>query len=156
MLKHLTIRLSFLIIVVLALSSCATSGLTNAELTQAYVNYISTEKLEKIDRITVFRFQGWGSLGDEHLIISTHINRPYLITLRSRCAELRYTQVIRINNRDLSLDAKFDSISVPHSRGFKCYIKSIHKLSPEQRKAMAKLRKKTDDSPTKVLNEQKD
>jgi len=125
-------------------TSCATSTMTNVEKTAAYNDYIASEKLEQKDRVTSFKFDSWSSLGQEHLIISTSFNKPYLITLKQRCMNLRFANVIRVNNTGSILDAKFDSISIPGTMGIKCFIKSIHKLNKEQKTALRKIGKEQD------------
>jgi len=121
------------------ISSCATNTMSVTEKTAAYDQYIADEKLEQMDRITSFKFDSWSSLGQEHLIISTTFNKPYLIKLRQKCMNLRFAHVIKINNTGSTLNAKFDSISVPGTMGIKCFIKSIHKLDKEQKTALRKI-----------------
>ena len=124
------------------IAGCATSTMSLTERTEAYNQYIESEKLEKLDKIAAFKFDGWSSLGNEHLIISTSFNKPYLITLRQKCWDLRYTSTIAVHNNGNSLLTKFDSISVPQSNGLKCFIKSIHKISTDQKKALWKIGRK--------------
>lgn len=133
------IRLSLVAVLSIWLVGCATTGLTNAERTLAYDQFIVSEKLEELNQITAFRFDSWSSLGQEHLIISTSFNRPYLISLRSNCFDLTTANVIGVNNTGSTLQAKFDSITVPKSMGQVCYIKSIYKLTKEQKNAITKI-----------------
>jgi len=141
------IVLVFLSIGFLLVSCASTSTMTNDERTKAYIDYIVSEKLESMDRITSFRFDGFSSLSDEYLIISTGVKRSYLITLGNFCVNLRFSNSIRIHNSGSSLQTKFDSISVPQDMGIgtKCFIKEIHKLSVEQKKEILKIGKKTDE-----------
>ncbi|MFT5452986.1 MAG: hypothetical protein ACI9N9_002484 [Enterobacterales bacterium] len=145
---------------VLFLVGCASSlTLSNDERTKAYSEYIVTEKLESVDRITSFRFNDFSSLSDENIIISTGVRRAYLITLQSRCFNLRHANMINVNNSGSSLQAKFDSISIPQQMGMtalgsisatqqalatKCYIKNIYKLTVEQKKAVLQIGRKTE------------
>ena len=134
--------------IVFLLAACASSlTMTDDERTKAYAEYIATEKLESMDRITSFRFDGFSSLSDENVIISTGVNKSYLITFQNHCQNLRFSNVIKINNTGSSLQAKFDSISVPQSTGMgmKCFIKQIHKLTVEQKKAILQIGKKTEE-----------
>ena len=138
-------RLSLVLVLIAWLAGCATTGMTHAERTDAYNQFIISEKLEELKSITAFRFDGWGSLGQEHLIISTSFNKPYLIKLRSRCFDLKTAMVIGIDNTGSSLQAGFDAIIVPKTSKQKCYIKSIYKLTKEQQKAILKIGRKDKD-----------
>lgn len=141
---HRIIKLQILaVLVALLISSCTTYRLSDSERTEAYVNYIDSENLEKVDRVIAFKFYNWSSLGQQHLIISTHVNKAYLITLRHLCYDLRFAQTIKINSTGSVLDSRFDSITVPQTQGLKCYIKSIHKLNSDQRDVITKIRSMT-------------
>jgi hypothetical protein len=133
------ISISRLLFIVVILSSCASYGLTDAERTVLYQNYISENKLEELKSITTFRFDGWRELGKEHLIIFTSFKKPYLITLKSRCIDLRFSHTIGINKTSNSLRAKFDSIFVTSFPEQKCFIKTIHRLTREQVDQMSEL-----------------
>jgi len=115
---------------------CASTGMKQSERTDAYNAYITTEKLEPLKRITAFRFDSWSSLGQSHLIIKTTFNKPYLITLKTRCYDLRMAQVIGIDNTGSTLQAGFDSIVVDRNHPQKCYIDSIYKITKEQKQAL--------------------
>ena len=128
--KRITLYITLAIISV----SCTTYTMTKEERTQAYAEYIKAENLESIKKITAFRFDGWSPLEGKHLIISTTFNKPYLITLKSRCPELRYANAIQIHNTGSILQTKLDSISVPGEMGIRCYIETIHVLDREQKK----------------------
>jgi len=75
------------------------------------------------------------------LIISTSFNKPYLIKLKTRCHDLSFAQTIAIHNTGSTLQAKFDSISVPKNTHQKCYIDAIYKLTKEQKEAIRKIGK---------------
>jgi len=125
-----------LIIALLVLAGCATTGMTEDEKSEAYELYIVEKKLTSLKSVSAFRFDGWGELGNKHLIVSTTFKRPYLIVLKSNCYDLRYSNGIIINNTGSVLSAKFDSISVPNNIPMRCYIKSIYKLTKEQKKEL--------------------
>lgn len=125
--------------VVLILSSCANQGLTDVERTALYQNYVLENKLEKVKSITTFRYNGWRELGKEHLIIFTSIRKPYLITLKGRCIDLRFSNTLGINHTGSTLHANFDSIFVTSFPEQKCFIKSIHRLTREQADQMSTL-----------------
>ena len=133
------------------LSGCATSDKTTKPKKSIYQNYIEANKLESLDKITSFRFHGWRSLDNKNLIISTRINRPYLVQLKNYCSELRFAHTIIVNSSGSTLSSKFDSIQVfdtstPHHYREKCFIKNLYQLSKEQADEIGKLKKqKTED-----------
>ncbi|MCP4271099.1 MAG: hypothetical protein GY781_03925 [Gammaproteobacteria bacterium] len=118
---------------------CASTGMTQSDRTDAYNTFITTEKLEPLKHITAFRFDSWSTLGQNHLIIRTSFNKPYLITLKNRCYDLRMAQVIGIDNTGSTLQAGFDSIVVDRNHPQKCYIDSIYKITKEQKQALLKV-----------------
>ena len=134
-------RLSVFLMLIGFASACATNTMSKTEKTEAYNQYIVSEKLEELKSIAVFRYDGWSSLGTEHLIISTSVSKPYLIKLKSRCYDLEFAQTIAIHNIGSSLQAKFDSISVQKHIPQKCYIEKIYKLTKEQKKVLVKIGK---------------
>lgn len=129
------------------LSACASqkNTLTKEQRAVAYTEYIAEQKLEQLDKIRSFRLHGWSSLGDKHLIISTSLNRPYLITLRRKCHNLDYSQAIKVHNNSGMLQAKFDYITPLDGVEINCYIESIHKLTRDQKKAMLAIGKPVDE-----------
>jgi len=143
--KNLLKKLLLSVVLGILVVGCATHTMTRLERTAAYHEFIETEKLEPLKSITSFRFQGWSSLGEEHLIISTHINRYYLITLKSRCNDLDFANAIQVNNHGSMLQAKFDSISIPNAMGIKCFIKTIHKITKEQRNSLWKIGRESEE-----------
>lgn len=125
-----------LLIALFILAGCATTNMSRTERTEAYNNYIVEKELEGLDRITTFRFDGWASLGDEHLIVSTGFKRNYLLTLKSNCYDLYHANRIVINQNGSVLQTKFDSVSVPGKFEIPCFIKSIHKITRDQKKEL--------------------
>lgn len=147
------------LIIALAVSAltagCASSStMSYAEKTDAYDQFIESEKLESLKRITAFRLDSWSSLADQHMIIRTNFNRPYLLTFYKNCYDLRFAQALIVNQTGSSLDAKFDSITIPDSMHQRCYIKSIYKLTKEQKKTLVQIGRKEDS--TKEQTEEKD
>ncbi|MCP3674453.1 MAG: hypothetical protein GY829_08300 [Gammaproteobacteria bacterium] len=136
-----TMQLLVVLLLTAFASACATSTMSKTEKTEAYNQFVESEKLEELKSITVFKFDGWSSLGTEHLIISTSVNRPYLIKLKNRCYDLEFAQTIAIHNIGSSLQAKFDAISVEKNMPQKCYIEKIYKLTKEQKKTLVKIGK---------------
>jgi len=134
------------------ITGCSSLDTTNPKKPTIYQNYVTEKKLEPLDRITSFSFQGWRSLDNYHFILNTSPTRHYLIQLNSYCADLRFATSIIINNNGNSLHSKFDSIHVTEGlsnkrTGIKCIIKSIYKITKEQSNEIAKLKK------TKVKDE---
>ena len=125
---------SALIICLLILAGCASNRLSLSERSEAYDNYIVDNKLEKLDRITTFRFDGWADLSDQHLIISTRFNRNYLITLKNTCFDLYSSSAIKINQTGSVLQAKFDSVSIPGKFEMRCFIEGIYQITRDQKK----------------------
>ena len=125
---------SALIICLLILAGCATNRMSLSERSEAYDNYIVENKLEKLDRITTFRFEGWADLSDQHLIVSTSFNRIYLLTLKNTCFDLYSSSAIKINQTGSVLQAKFDSVSIPGKFEMRCFIDGIYKITRDQRK----------------------
>jgi hypothetical protein len=127
-------------IIVGLMTGCASSGLSRVEKAALYDDYIKKTELEQVDRITTFRLYSWTPLDNKRLILRTSPSKAYLLTLDHECWNLDFTQGIKINqSTEWTLDAKFDSISVPESAPLKCHIKSIHKLTRDQAKELAQL-----------------
>ncbi|MGB0495384.1 MAG: DUF6491 family protein [Kangiellaceae bacterium] len=134
------IALNLLIIISVAASGC--SSLKPNKKESIYSQYIKEKKLEPQKRITSFRFHGWRSLDNEHLILNTTFSKPYLIDLAGVCFDLSFSHSIAIHNTGSSLQAKFDSISVPDNHEFKCRIESIYKITRDQAKELSSLKSK--------------
>lgn len=141
-----TLFLSTILINALILTGCSNLDTNKPKKTTIYQNYVTEKKLEPLDRITSFSFQGWRSLDNYHFILNTSPTRHYLIQLNSYCADLRFATSIIINNDGNSLHSKFDSIHVAEGlstkrSGIKCIIKSIYKITKKQSNEIAKLKK---------------
>ncbi len=134
--KNILITLS----IVGFLSGCATNAPSAEEKAAVYTKFLTTHKLESLKSIRSFRFHGWNSLDNEHLIITTSPSRAYLITLNGYCIDLKYAQHIGIKRtNDYSLDARFDSILVPGISKSRCFIDTIHEISKDQKNEIIKL-----------------
>ncbi len=121
------------------LAACATSTMKEGERTLAYEQFIETNKLKSIKSITSFNFYSWTALGDQHLIISSRFNRPYLIKLQRSCFDLSFANTIVIHQNGSSLHARFDAISVMEPISVKCFIQSIYPLNKAQVKAITQI-----------------
>jgi len=133
--KHLLMA-TFISVLLVA---CATPKMTEGEKTLAYEQFIETNKLKSIKSITPFNFYSWAALGDQHLIISSRFNRPYLIKLQRSCFDLSFANTIVIHQNGSSLHARFDAISVMEPISVKCFIQSIYPLNKEQVKAISQI-----------------
>jgi len=124
--------------------ACAQTGLTTEERLVLYQDYVTQNKLEPLKKITSFKFHSWRDLDNRHLIISTHISRPYFVTLKSTCVDLKWSHGIVIHNANSNtLQSKFDAISpvkFPHQ---KCFIDKIYKITKAQAKEIANLAKES-------------
>ena len=132
-------RLLLLFPVFALLNACTT--LEQQAEKSLYDKYIVEKKLEPLKKITSFRFHGWRSLDNEHLILSTSFSKPYLISLSNYCSDLRFAHTIAVENSGPSLFAKYDTISIPKSMGPKCRIESIYKITREQADELTSLKK---------------
>ena len=128
----------------LLLSGCNITAVNKAEKAKIYDDFITTNKLTSLKKITSFRLQNYISLDNRHLIISTTPTKSYLISLMSYCTDLQYASRINIKRSIASvLSVKFDAIVVPEIQNEKCYIKSIHQLTNEQVDALSHLVKES-------------
>ncbi len=135
------VRLALLCAIAL-LGACAGKTAKDPARMHMYEDYIAAEELPALDKINAFRFHGWNSLDNRHLIVSTSVRSAYLLSLDIACTELPFANNIRINQSISSvLSARFDSITVPGRMPQKCRIKTIHALTPEQQDAVIALRK---------------
>ena len=122
--------------------SCAGSPTQSSPAKSLYEDYIAGQNLEALPRINAFKFRGWRSLDNRHLIINTSPKKPYLITLQSACTELNYSHGIAINHSGTNiLYTGSDSITVPGSPEQKCFIKAIYALTDQQADEIARLNK---------------
>lgn len=157
MLNRNVVGVALIVTLLVLLSGCATNGMSRLEREQAYDEFIVTEKLESLNRITAFRYSGWTDLrSDRHLILNVGVNRYYLLALRNSCFDLDHSLTIKVNNTGSSLQARFDSISVAGNRHQKCFIDRIYKITKEQRKALNGLHKSDpDDADSEAKTEAK-
>ena len=120
--------------------ACATT--TNNTRLKIYDDYITQNNLESISRVTTFKFQGWNSLDDRHLILSSNFKKSYLIVLANYCNDLQHSSSIMVDQSMSSrLSSKFDAIIVPSQDTQKCVINSIYKVTQEQLSELISLRK---------------
>jgi hypothetical protein len=108
---------------------------------ESYKSYIETENLLSQDKIRTFKFSGWQALSNQYLIITSSPRNKYLVEVNSYCSSLYHAQSIALHQgMSSSLSTRFDSISVPKSKGNKCFIKSIYKVTKAQVKDISALK----------------
>lgn len=135
-------KLLLTIITLSLITACATTSENGKQRFKMYDDYIVENQLTSTDKIRTFKFQGWKSLDNYHLILSSLRKKQYLITLQNYCNDLDYVPSITLKQTmNSSLSAKFDSIVVSRQPQQECRIKSIHELDKDQEKQVLGLRK---------------
>ncbi|MDG1750450.1 MAG: DUF6491 family protein [Thalassotalea sp.] len=116
------------------LASCSSNnGMTSQAKNTAFKEYLTNNNIESVKRVSRFRFQGWTSLTDEFLILSSSHKRKFLIELSGFCSDIRWTNAIILNRLNTaSLNALSDSISTIETPQINCRIKTIYPLTQEQ------------------------
>lgn len=119
------------------LAGCATYHPSEEEWQTMVNDFVKSQQLESIKRITTFKLDSWYPLGEQNLILRTSPSRSYLLTLRGRCPDLDFAQALATDQSISSqLDAKFDAVFVPGKFHVRCPIDSIYPISKEQYKAL--------------------
>jgi len=135
---------SILLLTLLSLTSCGLNQPRTAKNKQIIADFEQKHQLILVPKITSFHFQGWQSLDNDHLIISTLRGQSYLLSLHSYCYDLKYSNQIFIKRRVSSvLDTNFDSIIVPNDPGAYCYIDKIQSINAKQIDELSALVKHT-------------
>lgn len=118
----------------LLLTSCSSNnGVTLKAKNIAFKEYIASNNIESVKRVSRFRFHGWTSLTDEFLILSSSHKRKFLIELSGYCSDIRWAHAIILNRLNTaSLNALSDSISTLDAPKINCRIKTIYPLTQEQ------------------------
>ena len=131
-------------------------GLSDEEKNLAFQNYLTTNNIENVSRITTFTLRGWSSLTNDYLILSSSRKRQYLIELAGFCSEISWANSLIINRSSgLSLYARFDSVSTPNEPRIKCMIKSIYPITEEQEDEIKKLAKPEEENSAPVDESEK-
>jgi len=129
------------------LTGCASApSMSYGEKNQAYVSYITDNKLASLKKINTFRMYGWQSLTNDYLIISTSPKKKFLVEVNGFCPDLAHAQTIAFNqSMSSSLSTRFDSISVlggnVGDHMSKCYIQAIHQIDKAQAKEISAIGK---------------
>lgn len=99
-----------------------------------YQQFIHSEGLKQVSKITHFRMTRWQSLDHRFFIINASKNRNYLVEVMGYCPDLKYGHTLRlVQSMSSSLQSKFDSVIVDSDPNQKCTIKNIYPLSKEQK-----------------------
>ena len=144
-------KLFITLILLLSTACSSTINMSKKERDIAFIDYIEANKLVSLKKVTAFKFHGWQSLTNEHLIMSSSVNKRFLIKLNASCPDLRFAQTILVDqSMSSSLSVRFDSISVvgPAAVRVKCFIKSIYPISKEQAKEISAIGKVSDHNET--------
>ena len=130
-----------LFIITIIIAGCANAPrMSSKEKNINYSQYAVANNLTSLDKIRSFRYQGWQSLTDNYLIISTSFKKKYLIEVNGFCSNLAFSHTIMINQSTSSILSKnFDSISTLESPRQKCFIKSIYQINKEQATEISKI-----------------
>jgi hypothetical protein len=117
-------------------------GLSDEEKNLAFQNYLTTNNIENVSKITTFTLRGWSSLTNDYLMLSSSRKRQYLIEIAGFCSEISWANALVINRSSgASLYARFDSVSTLNEPRIKCMIKSIYPITEEQEDEIKKLAK---------------
>ncbi len=125
-------------LITLVLSCASTDGKKRYKV---FDDFIVENQLTSLSKIRTFKMINWSALDDKHVMLSSHHNKKYIITLSSYCPGLdRVNSIALKQSMDFSLSAKFDSIIVVDQQKQECSIYKIHELTKQQAKDVLKLR----------------
>jgi len=130
-------KISVIIIsLLLIITGCTTTAtMSTTEKNLAYGEYVKANNLVSKNKIVAFKFTGWQSLTTDYLIITSFVNRKYLLEINGYCNDLNYDHSIYIHQSTSTvLSAKFDSISTASNPQLKCFIKTIYPINKAQAK----------------------
>lgn len=130
------------------LSGCSSNSISLQTQNENIRSYIASNNLQHVSRVNSFRFQGWNSLTDEFMFLSSSPKRNYLIELKGFCDDIRWAHVLRIHRQtDATLHAKFDSVFSLRNPQMNCRIDKIYPVTKEQRKAIYQLNEQKPEEP---------
>ncbi|MBE0365476.1 hypothetical protein PULV_b0053 [Pseudoalteromonas ulvae UL12] len=121
-----------------SLLGCASTTMSSKERNTSYAQYVKGENLSSKDKITSFKYDGWKSLSDNYLIITTIQKDDYLIETKGKCVNLNDSISIKLNRSSNSSLDKFGDTITPISSSTEdyittnCHIKSIYPISDKQ------------------------
>lgn len=85
---------------------------------------------DEVDKFTNHKLGGWQYVSNDAVIIPGR-KRDYLVTLRTQCQQLRWTNTIGLTGTGSTTLSRFDAIVVvdkPKTLEQKCYIDKIFEL----------------------------
>lgn len=139
--------------VFILLSACSSNSIGLQKQNENIRSYIASNNLESVNQVNSFRFQGWNSLTDEFMFLSSSPKRNYLIELKGFCDDIRWTHVLRIHRQTATtLHAKFDSVFSLRNPEMNCRIDKIYPVTKEQRKAIYQLNEQQPEEPKAAEN----
>lgn len=122
-----------------SLLGCAsTATMSSKDRNALYAQYVAGENLSSKDKITSFKYDGWKSLSDNYLIITTIQKDDYLIETKGKCVNLNDSIGIKLNRSSNSSLDKFGDTITPITSSSEeyittnCNIKSIFPVSDDQ------------------------
>ena len=116
-----------LALMALALSACATTGLSDAAKLDLYRSHAGAP----VDSFYYFgRINGWTPLGDEAVAVWTKPGEAWLLEFYGPCQDIEYTPVIGLTSQMNRVSAKFDKVLVRDrdAMNLPCQIKQIRPL----------------------------
>ena len=131
-------RIALLVTLCASVASASAATLTSNDKDQKYAEFVATEKLSDIDKISSFKFRNWTGLTDNYLLVRDTKKQDYLIELSARCYGLNKVKAIKLNrSSNFSLDAQHDTISLIGKTNDECRIESIFPVNAEQYLALS-------------------
>ena len=134
-------RLITVVLATFLVFGCA-SKMSMTDKNTAYENFVSSNNLQDVNKITSFHFTGWSSLSDDYLILTTNFRKDYLLKMQGGCVGLNFAQRIRLNQfSDSTFDKLGDSISFKDSVPMRCRVAAIYPITQDQSKAIKQIGK---------------
>ena len=141
-------KLKWLTIASLVLvTACSSNAGKNEELRNSAIrDYIATNSIEDVKKVTTFRYSGWSELTNDFLIVSSSPRKQFLVEMTGGCFDLKWANAIILKRSESSsLQVKFDSISTADSPQITCRIDKIYPITGEQEDEIIALRDLTNE-----------
>ncbi|MBM7072806.1 hypothetical protein JQC92_12315 [Shewanella sp. 202IG2-18] len=132
-------RLFLVALATLFIFGCA-SRVSTADRNAAYADFIQTNNLQSINRITSFDFNGWSSLSNDYMILSANFRKDYLLKMQGGCTGLNFAQVVKLHQfSNNTFDKLSDTVSVKDTIPMQCRVANIYPLTQDQSKAIKQI-----------------
>ena len=121
----------------LALSGCASTGMSDAEKLATY----RAAAGEPVSSFTYLgRISGWTPLDREHIAVWTRPREAWLLAFHGTCQDIEFSPVIGLTSQNSRVYAGFDKVLVdrPGSMQLPCRIREIRPLDTNRIKAAEK------------------